>query len=177
MVCATVLPVVNGQTVVQSPIVSWWRALIGNPRVQIVRSSRFLFEKEETWAVPPRPAHGPLGLLCLKTFVAFLWQIAPIVPVLPTHPVFKSFAVNKMPLECHLHTVEVVGSNPAAPTINNIKCSLRCSSSARPLPYVTGASRSNSAAAKRQNNIIVRRLSDRVDFVQLDDLDAAGLSR
>ena len=66
----------------------------------------------EIWAVPPRPAHGPLGLLCLKKFVAFLWQIAPIAPVLPTPPVFKSFAVNKMPLERHLHTVEVAGSNP-----------------------------------------------------------------
>ena len=32
-------------------------------------------------------------------------------------------------------------------------------------------------AAARQNNIIVRPLSDTVHFVQLDDLDAAGLSR
>jgi hypothetical protein len=32
-------------------------------------------------------------------------------------------------------------------------------------------------AAQRQNNIIVRPLSDSVHFVQLDDLDAAGLSR
>jgi hypothetical protein len=32
-------------------------------------------------------------------------------------------------------------------------------------------------AAARQNNIIVRPLSSRVHFVQLDDLDAAGLSR
>jgi RepB DNA-primase from phage plasmid len=32
-------------------------------------------------------------------------------------------------------------------------------------------------AAERQNNIIVRPLSDKVHFVQLDDLDAAGLSR
>jgi hypothetical protein len=36
-------------------------------------------------------------------------------------PVFKSFAVNKMPLERHLHTVEVAGSNPAAPTISTSK--------------------------------------------------------
>ena len=49
--------------------------------------------------------------------MAFLWQIAPIGPVWPTPPVFKSIAVNKMPLERHLHTVEVAGSNPAAPTI------------------------------------------------------------
>jgi len=48
----------------------------------------------------------------VKTFVAFLWQIAPIVPVLPTHPAYKSFAVNKTLLERHLHTVEFVGSNP-----------------------------------------------------------------
>ena len=32
-------------------------------------------------------------------------------------------------------------------------------------------------AAARQNNIIVRPLSDKVHFVQLDDLDAAALSR
>jgi len=32
-------------------------------------------------------------------------------------------------------------------------------------------------AAERQNNIIIRPLSDKVLFVQLDDLDAAGLSR
>ena len=32
-------------------------------------------------------------------------------------------------------------------------------------------------AAQRQNNIIVRPTSDKVHFVQLDDLDAAGLSR
>jgi hypothetical protein len=46
--------------------------------------------------------------------VAFLWQIAPIVPVLPTPSAFKSFAVKKMPLE-------VAGSNPAAPTIKTNK--------------------------------------------------------
>jgi hypothetical protein len=32
-------------------------------------------------------------------------------------------------------------------------------------------------AAERQNNIIVRPLSDKVHFVQLDDLDASGLGR
>jgi hypothetical protein len=32
-------------------------------------------------------------------------------------------------------------------------------------------------AAERQNNIIVRPTSDKVHFVQLDDLDASGLSR
>ena len=36
---------------------------------------------------------------------------------LPTQPTNKSFAVNKLQVECHLHTVEVVGSNPAVPTI------------------------------------------------------------
>ena len=56
----------------------------------------------------------------LNKFVAFLWQIAPIVPVLPTPPAHKPFAVNKMPVDCHLHTVEVVGSNPAVPTNNLI---------------------------------------------------------
>jgi hypothetical protein len=46
----------------------------------------------------------------LKKFEAFLWQIAPIVPVLPTPPAYKPFAVNKVRVERHLHTVEVVGS-------------------------------------------------------------------
>jgi hypothetical protein len=54
----------------------------------------------------------------LKKFVAFLSQIAPIVPVLPTPPAYKSFAVNKMPWNGTFTTVEVAGSNPAAPTIN-----------------------------------------------------------
>jgi hypothetical protein len=70
------------------------------------------FERQEIRAVPPRPAHGPLGLLCYKNFAAFLWRIASIGPVLPTPSVFKSFAVNKMPLERHLHTVEVATSKP-----------------------------------------------------------------
>jgi hypothetical protein len=61
----------------------------------------------------------------LKKFVAFLWQITPTVPVLPTPPAYKSFAVNKKRLDRHLHTVEVVGSNPAAPTIFSITYS-RC---------------------------------------------------
>ena len=74
------------------------------------------FEQQESRAVPPRPAHGPLGLL-FKKFVAFLWQIAPIVPVLPTPPIFKPFAVNKMHLQRYLDTVEVRSSNPLVPTI------------------------------------------------------------
>jgi hypothetical protein len=69
------------------------------------------FERQESWAVPPRPAHGPLGLL-FKKFVAFLWQIAPIVPVLPTAPIYKPFAVNKMLAKRYLDTVEVSGSSP-----------------------------------------------------------------
>src|ERR1700722_10399812 len=51
-----------------------------------------------------------------ECFVAFCWQIAPVLPVLPVLPTHKSFAVNKIPHDCHLHTVEVAGSNPAAPT-------------------------------------------------------------
>jgi hypothetical protein len=54
----------------------------------------------------------------IDVLLAFCWQIAPIGPVLPVLPTDKSFAVNKMPHDCHLHTVEVAGSNPAAPTIN-----------------------------------------------------------
>src|SRR5258708_25779696 len=69
-------------------------------------------------AVPHRPALPAR----LEKFVAFLWQIAPIWPVLPTSPAYKSFAVNKMPVARHLHTVEVAGSNPAAPTRKSIAC-------------------------------------------------------
>jgi hypothetical protein len=46
-------------------------------------------------------------------FVAFLWQIPPIGPVLPT---YNRFAVNNLRVD-RLHTVEVVGSNPAVPPI------------------------------------------------------------
>jgi len=38
------------------------------------------------------------------------------MPVLPTYPVSNPFAVNKTAHGRHLHTVEVAGSNPAAPT-------------------------------------------------------------
>jgi hypothetical protein len=41
-----------------------------------------------------------------KMFAAFLRQIAPIGPVLPTYPANKSFAVNKMPAQCYLDTIE-----------------------------------------------------------------------
>ena len=84
------------------------------------------FERQESWAVPPRPAHGPLGLL-FKKFVAFLWQIAPIVPVLPTHPVYKPFAVNKMLAKRYLDTVEVRSSSLLVPTIFSITCGDTCS--------------------------------------------------
>jgi hypothetical protein len=43
----------------------------------------------------------------VKIFAAFLPQIAPIVPVLPTHPANKSFAVNKMRAQCYLDTAKV----------------------------------------------------------------------
>ena len=49
-------------------------------------------------------------------FVAFLWQIRPIGPVLPVFPTYNGFAVNNLRVDRHLHTVEVVGSNPAVPT-------------------------------------------------------------
>jgi hypothetical protein len=43
-----------------------------------------------------------------EKFAAFLWQITPIVPVLPTPPANKPFAVNKVCVERHLHTVNVI---------------------------------------------------------------------
>jgi hypothetical protein len=49
-------------------------------------------------------------------FVAFLWQIPPIGPVLPT---YNWLAVYNLRVD-RLHTVEVVGSNPAVPTIKSI---------------------------------------------------------
>ena len=42
------------------------------------------------------------------------------MPVLPTQPVYNPFAVNKTAHGRHLHTVEVAGSNPAAPTIESM---------------------------------------------------------
>jgi hypothetical protein len=56
---------------------------------------------EESWAVPPRPALGPLGWINEK-FAAFLRQIGPIVPVLPIYPAYKSFAVNKVRAQRYL---------------------------------------------------------------------------
>jgi hypothetical protein len=53
------------------------------------------------------------------------------VPVLPTIPAYKPFAVNEMLVECHLHTVEVLGSNPAVPTNYNQKLSRRFAATIR----------------------------------------------
>jgi hypothetical protein len=64
--------------------------------------------------------HGqPLAHLVgsLKKFAAFLRQIAPIVPVLPTSPANKSFTVNKMLAQRYLDTVEVRSSSLLVPTI------------------------------------------------------------
>jgi hypothetical protein len=36
-----------------------------------------------------------------------------------TSMVFKRFRAHNSAVECHLHTVEVVGSNPAVPTIKS----------------------------------------------------------
>ena len=67
--------------------------------------------------------HGqPTAHLVVRTkkFVAFLWQIAPIVPVLPTAPIYKPFAVNKMLAKRYLDTVEVRSSSLLVPTILSI---------------------------------------------------------
>jgi hypothetical protein len=47
-------------------------------------------------------------------FVAFLWQIPPIGPVLPVFPTYNCLAVNNLPVECHLHTVEVQSPSPSS---------------------------------------------------------------
>jgi len=51
-------------------------------------------------------------------FVAFLWQIPPIGPVLPVDPTSNHCSVNNLRKD-RLHTVEVVGSNPAVTTIES----------------------------------------------------------
>src|SRR5260370_34405599 len=71
--------------------------------------------------------HMPALPARLEKFVAFLWQIAPFWPVLPTLPAYKSFAVNKTPVARHLNTVEVAGSSPAAPTMKSMTCGRRTS--------------------------------------------------
>jgi hypothetical protein len=43
----------------------------------------------------------------MKIFAAFLRQIAPIEPILPTQPTNKSFAVNKMRAQRYLDTVQL----------------------------------------------------------------------
>jgi len=48
----------------------------------------------------------------LKNLAAFLRQIAPIGPVLPTPPANKPFTGNKMRAQRYLDTVEVSGSKP-----------------------------------------------------------------
>jgi hypothetical protein len=63
------------------------------------------------------PADQPMPTLCACGFVAFLWQIPAIWPVLPVLPSRNYFTVNNLRQDRHLHTVEVVGSNPAVPTI------------------------------------------------------------
>jgi hypothetical protein len=60
----------------------------------------------------PRPTW-----LISEKFAAFLRQIAPIGPVLPTYPANKSFAINKMRAHCYLDTVEVRSSSLLVPTI------------------------------------------------------------
>jgi hypothetical protein len=52
-----------------------------------------------------------------EKFAAFFRQIAPFVPVLPTNPANKSFAVNKTRTQCYLDTVEVRSSSLLVPTI------------------------------------------------------------
>lgn len=60
-------------------------------------------------------------LMC-HGFVAFLWKIPPIWPVLSVVPFHNCFAVNNLRQDRHLHAVEVVGSNPVAPAnpFNNL---------------------------------------------------------
>ena len=61
--------------------------------------------------IPRGPAPCPLGR------VLALWQILPIRPALLT---YKYYGVNNLRGGGHIHAVEVVGSNPAAPTIKSM---------------------------------------------------------
>jgi hypothetical protein len=54
------------------------------------------FEREAKRGCSATGSPRPTWLDSAKKVAAFLQQIAPIVPVLPTHPANKSFAVNKM---------------------------------------------------------------------------------
>ena len=53
----------------------------------------------------------------LKELAPFLRQIAPIGPVLPTHPANKLFALNNVCAQRYLDTIEVRSSSLLVPTI------------------------------------------------------------
>ena len=66
----------------------------------------------EIGLTPTRSARWPAA----KKFVAFLSQIPPIGPVLPTQPTNKSFAVNNL-ISVSFHGMEeVIGSIPIRST-------------------------------------------------------------
>jgi len=67
----------------------------------------------------------PTRFVRTKKFVAFLWQIAPIVPVLPTPPMYKPFAVNKMPAKRYLDIITVKDRQSWPPVLLLISAPLR----------------------------------------------------
>jgi hypothetical protein len=66
--------------------------------------------KSQAGLIPRGSAHA--HSLC-HGFVAFLWQIPPIGPVLPVYPTYNYFAVNNLRVDRHLHTAEVKVVVPA----------------------------------------------------------------
>jgi hypothetical protein len=80
----------------------------GHPSQQSIhrgKVSQGKFERRGKLGCSATASPRPTWFDCLNKFAAFLWQIAPIGPVLPTSPVYKPFAVNKERLERYLDTV------------------------------------------------------------------------
>lgn len=76
-------------------------------------------KREEKLGCSATASPRPTWFQITESFAAFLWQMAPIVPVLPTHPANKPFAVNKVPALRYLDTVEVKSSNLLLPTTSS----------------------------------------------------------
>jgi hypothetical protein len=65
--------------------------------------------------------HGPARRSAWQKFVASLSQIPPIGPVLPTLPVYKSFAVYNLARDSFHGMEEVIGSIPIRSTNKSFK--------------------------------------------------------
>jgi hypothetical protein len=82
------------------------------PVKPITKDSAAITEAMEIGLTPTGSARWP----AVKRFVAFLSQIPPIGPVLPTGPVYKPFAVNNLMFVSFHGMEEVIGSIPIRST-------------------------------------------------------------